>query len=74
LERAKIGGEPVFKFSTACLTPDKYKQKPGASEKRDGNCHVCVDTPDKICLLSYWQMGIIGAFPRGFPTPYKNCP
>jgi hypothetical protein len=42
LERAKIGEKPlsVLKFSTAPSTFHNFKQKCGASEKTDRNCHV----------------------------------
>jgi hypothetical protein len=41
-KRAKIGEESLSlfrQFSTVSLTINKCKQKHGASEKKDGNCH-----------------------------------
>jgi hypothetical protein len=26
----------------------------------------------KFCLLSYWMVAVIWAFPSGFPIPFKN--
>jgi hypothetical protein len=28
----------------------------------------------KFCLLSYWLVAGIWAFPSGFPIPFKNFP
>jgi hypothetical protein len=42
MERAKIGEDllTVFEIFHCSSTFNKYKQKLGTSEKRDGNCHV----------------------------------
>ncbi len=27
----------------------------------------------RFCLLSYWLLGVIRAFPSGFLIPFRNC-
>jgi hypothetical protein len=46
MEREKIGENPlkVLKFSTVFSTFNKYKQKRGTSEKKNGNCHVLANS------------------------------
>jgi hypothetical protein len=75
-ERAKIEEDPlkVLTFSTPLLIINQYKQKHGASEKRDENCHVLPIASGQFYLLSYWLKTGICAFPSEFPIPSKNCP
>jgi hypothetical protein len=54
MERAKIEDLlSVYKFSTVPFTYNKNKQNCGASEKRDGNCHLLAKSRWAIlsCLL-----------------------
>ncbi len=72
MERAKIGENPlkVLRFCTVFFDFNKYKQKRGTSEKKDGNCHVLANSRQAIlpCLL------LADGWNLGFPIPSKNCP
>jgi hypothetical protein len=74
LERAKIGKEP-FK-NVLQLLQLLINMNRNAVLQRKG-MEIVMFLPKaagKFCLLSYWLVAIIWAFPRGFPIPFKNFP
>jgi hypothetical protein len=56
------------------LTFHNCKQKCGASEKGDGNCHVFANSRWAIQPPLLLADGGYFVIPSGFPIPFKNCP
>jgi hypothetical protein len=72
LERAKIGKEPlsIEKILKAPLIFNKCEQKRGPQRKRMKIATFLPVATGKFCLLSYWLVAGIRAFPSGFPIPF----
>jgi hypothetical protein len=49
------------------------KHKCSASEEINGNPMFLQIAAGQFCLLSYWLMAGLWAFPSGFPLPFKHC-
>jgi hypothetical protein len=74
LARANIGEEQLSVFKVFHSSFDYVcKQKCGASEKRNGNCHVFANSRWAILPFLLLTHGVIWTFPSGFPTLFKYC-